>query len=45
MLGWMKDQGQKTAQFETTVGKTLKRVTLGGKTIPDVRPKDNNWEN
>ncbi len=41
--GIWKDQGRKTAQFETTVGKTLKKVTLGGKTIPDVRPKDNNW--
>ncbi len=42
--GIWKDQGRKTAQFETTLGKTLKKVTLGGKTIPDVRPKDNNWE-
>jgi Peptidase family M1 domain len=41
--GIWKDQGRKTAQFETTVGKTLKRVTLGGKTIPDVLPKDNSW--
>lgn len=42
--GIWKDPGRKTAQFETTVGKTLKKVTLGGKTIPDVRQKDNSWE-
>jgi len=39
-----KDGARKTVQFETTPGKTLKKVTLGGKTIPDSKQKDNTWE-
>lgn len=39
-----KTGARKTVQFETAPGKTLKKATLGGKTIPDSKPKDNTWE-
>jgi hypothetical protein len=39
-----KTAGRKTVPFETIAGKTLQKVTLGGKTIPDSRIKDNSWE-
>ena len=40
---WKNDK-RKTAPFDTSLGKTLKKVVLGGKTIPDSKPKDNSWE-
>lgn len=39
-----KNPAQKTVQIAATAGKTLKKILLGGKTIPDAKPKDNSWE-
>lgn len=41
--GVWKNPKQLTIQIETMAGKSLKKVTLGDKTIPDVKPKDNVW--
>lgn len=36
--------GKKTLAVEVGAGKKLKKLKLGGKTIPDTRPKNNTWE-
>ena len=38
-----KDSNKKVVQIPLASGKTPKKVTLGGKTIPEVKPKDNVW--
>jgi len=39
-----KDASKQTWQISLSPGKTPKKVTLGGKTIPEVKPVDNVWE-
>ena len=38
-----KDPSKATQQIALSPGKTPKKVSLGGKTIPEVKPKDNFW--
>jgi Peptidase family M1 domain len=40
---WMNNP-KKQVSFVTAPGKTLKSATLGGKTIPDSKNKDNTWQ-
>lgn len=39
-----KNAGQSILRIEAAKGKTLKKIRLGEKTIPDSNPKDNSWE-
>ncbi len=39
-----KNADKRVFQLKLSAGKTPKKVTLGGKTIPEAKPKDNVWQ-